>query len=219
MKLWKQYIFLETKRMIKGLPAICLGSLFLIALLAGIFTLFQLNSNRTKEGSPVEIGVVAKKDEPFVDWMITTISNIENTKYMLHLPNNNIEETKEFLQRSDAEWKSAAPSFYEFAIIYQDKHIGAASIYLEDGLSGELGWIINKKYQKQGFAFEAARALMDFSINELKVKHFIAHCDAENIPSYKVMEKLGMSRTGEWSGRRNKSASKDSLEYQYELYL
>ena len=81
MKLWKQYIFLETKRMIKGLPAICLGSLFLIALLAGIFTLFQLNSSRTKEGNPVEIGVVAKKDEPFVDWMITTISNIENTKY------------------------------------------------------------------------------------------------------------------------------------------
>lgn len=144
-------------------------------------------------------------------------SDIENTKYMLHLPNNNIEETKEFLQRSDAEWKSAAPSFYEFAIIYQDKHIGAASIYLEDGLSGELGWIINKKYHKQGFAFEAARALMDFSINELKIKHFIAHCDAENIPSYKVMEKLGMSRTGTYGGRKNRLSDEERTEYQYEF--
>lgn len=54
---------------------------------------------------------------------------------------------------------------------------------------------------------------------EIKVSHFLGHCDTENIASYKVMEKLGMSRTGEWGGRRNKSASEDSLEYQYELYL
>ncbi len=54
--------------------------------------------------------------------------------------------------------------------------------------------------------------------SEIKVNHFLAHCDTENIASYKVMEKLGMSRTGEWGGRRNKSAVKDSSEYQYELY-
>ena len=82
MKIWRQYIFLEIKRMLKGLPAICFGSLFLIVLLAGIFTLFQLNSSHAKENNPVDIGVVAKKDEPFVDWMISTISNIENTKYV-----------------------------------------------------------------------------------------------------------------------------------------
>lgn len=84
MKIWKQYIFLETKRMIKGLPSICFGSLFLIGLLAGIFTLFQVTNKHTKESNPVEIGVVAKKEEPFVDWMITTISNIENTQYTCH---------------------------------------------------------------------------------------------------------------------------------------
>lgn len=47
----------------------------------------------------------------------------------------------------------------------------------------------------------------------------IAHCDRENIASYKTMEKLGMVRTGEWGGRRNKSASQDSYEYQYELII
>lgn len=33
------------------------------------------------------------------------------------------------------------------------------------------------------------------------------------------MEKLGMARTGEWGGRRNKSALQDTFEYQYELMI
>lgn len=47
----------------------------------------------------------------------------------------------------------------------------------------------------------------------------MAYCDINNIASYKVMEKLGMDRTGKCGERRNKSAKEDSLEYQYELYL
>lgn len=146
-------------------------------------------------------------------------SDIENTKYMLYLPNESIEETMDFLQKSDAEWMSDTPSFYEFAILYENQQIGAVSIYLEGDSSGELGWIINKKYWKQGIAYEAAAALMDFSINELKIKHFIAHCDAENIASYKTMEKLGMSRTSKHGGRKNKASNEERMEYQYELFI
>ena len=91
-------------------------------------------------------------------------------------------------------------------------------MYFEND-SGELGWIINKNYWKRGFAYEAARALINYIKTEIKISHFLAHCDTENIASYKVMEKLGMNKTGEWGGRRNKSASGDSLEYQYEMYL
>ncbi len=82
MKTWKQYVLLETKRMLKSLPGVCLGSLLLTACLIGIFTLFQLNSSRREsKSSPVDIGIVAKKDEPFIDWMITTAGKIDNAKY------------------------------------------------------------------------------------------------------------------------------------------
>lgn len=146
-------------------------------------------------------------------------SDIENARYMVYLPNKTIEETIDFLKGVDNEWMSDTPSFYEFAIIYGNRQIGAVSIYLEDNLSGELGWIINKKYWKQGIAYEAAAALLDFSIKELKIKHFIAHCDAENIASYKVMEKLGMSRTDTHGGRKNKASDEERTEYRYELYI
>lgn len=144
-------------------------------------------------------------------------SDIENTKYMVHLPNKTMEETMDFLQRAEKEWKSDKPSFYEFAILYKSKQIGAVSIYLNEDLSGELGWIINKEYWKQGIAYEASEALLDYAIKELNIKHFIAHCDAENIASYKIMEKLGMVRTGTCGGRKNKASDEERVEYQYEL--
>ena len=144
-------------------------------------------------------------------------SDKENTKYMVHLPNKDIEETKSFLKKADIEWMSETPSFYEFAVIYDDQQIGAVSIYLKDPISGELGWIINKKYWKQGFAYEAAAALLDYSVKELKIKHFIAHCDAENTASYRIMEKLGMSQTNTCKGRKNRASDEERTEYMYEL--
>lgn len=142
----------------------------------------------------------------------------ENTKYMCYLPDETVEEVEEFLRNVENEWKKEQPEFLEFAIIYNDIHIGAVSVYFENDI-GELGWIVNKNYWGNGFAYEAAKALIYYVKTERKVNHFLAHCDTANIASYKVMEKLNMNRTGEWSGRRNKSASEDSLECQYELYL
>lgn len=142
----------------------------------------------------------------------------ENTKFMCHLPNEDIEETVNFLKGVDAEWKKEKPAFYEFAMIYENKHIGAVGIYFEDGI-GEIGWIVNKEYWRNGFACEAAQALVRYFTDHMGTRHFIAHCDTENTASYRVMEKLGMVRTGEYGGRRNRAAAQDSFEYQYELVV
>ena len=146
-------------------------------------------------------------------------SEPENTKYMVRLPNETIQETIDFLTSADNEWMKEQPSFYEFAVIYEDRQIGAVSIYLKENLSGELGWIINKKYWGQGFAYEAAEALLDYAKKELKIRHLIAHCDVDNTASYRIMEKLGMTRTGIYGGRKNKSSDEERTEYQYELYI
>ena len=142
----------------------------------------------------------------------------ENTKYMSHLPNESAEETLEFLRSTEAEWQKEEPEAYEFAVLYQDKQIGAVSLYPENGIA-EMGWIINRKYWGNGYAFEAAKALLDYFAGERGIKHFIAFCDTENTASYRIMEKLGMVRTGEYPGRRNRAASQESFEYRYELVL
>lgn len=144
----------------------------------------------------------------------------ENTRLMVYLPNQNIEETTAFLSYVDEEWTKENPLTYEFAILLEGEHIGAIGLsFEEDRKKAELGWIINKRYWKKGYAGEAAKALTDYAINKLGIEHFIAHCDSENTGSYKVMEKLGMKLTGKSYGRKNKSSEEDREELVYEKVI
>ena len=146
-------------------------------------------------------------------------SDLENTRYMCHLPSETEEETLDFLRRAGAEWEKEKPSFYEFAVISEGEHIGAVSVYLDDTkTTGELGWIINKKYWGRGFAAEAAAAVIGFA-RKLGVRRFTAHCDTENGASYRTMETLGMKRIGEHTGRRNRCSDEERCEYEYGLTL
>lgn len=58
----------------------------------------------------------------------------------------------------------------------------------------EIGWVFHPRYQGQGYATEAAAALLRYGFESLLVHRVIATCQPENVPSYRVMEKLGMQR-------------------------
>ena len=147
-------------------------------------------------------------------------SDLEITKYMVHLPNTVISETKEFLDRVQEEWQKSNPEFYEFAILLNNSHVGAVSIYInKDNLEAELGWIIGREYWGYGYAAEAAREIISFATLELKVRRFIAHCDSENVNSYRVMQKLGMTLVNKTKGRKNKCSDEDREELLYLLEI
>ena len=148
-------------------------------------------------------------------------SDPENTRFMTHLPNASIEECADYLAQADAEWAKPQPGYYEFAILLNGEHIGGVSLFPEetDRTRAELGWIIHKKHWGKGIVTEAARALIRFAADALHISHFIAHCDSENAASYRVMEKLGMTRTGERRGRKNRLSDEDRSEYQYEMEI
>lgn len=60
----------------------------------------------------------------------------------------------------------------------------------------EIGWVLHPDYQGQGYATEAARALLGYAFAELQAHRIIATCQPENPASYRIMEKLGMQREG-----------------------
>lgn len=60
----------------------------------------------------------------------------------------------------------------------------------------EIGWVLHPSYQGQGYATEAARALLHHGFVTLQAHRIIATCQPENRASYHVMEKLGMRREG-----------------------
>ena len=163
-------------------------------------------------------------------------SDRQNMRYMMFLPNDSIEDTKQFLANSEAEWKSASPRDFQCAILRGDEHIGGVSVTLLDAasnalsgssnsgdtssISAELGWCLKKSAQGSGVAQEAAAALIQWTNKTFGVTRFIAHCDSENIASWTTMENLGMKRVCQTGGRRNKLAPEEEREeFTYELEL
>lgn len=139
-------------------------------------------------------------------------SDYETTQYMCFAYKETIQEAEEFLNRVASEWKKSEPNFYEFAIVLNGIHIGAVSVYYLDETRevGELGWILNKKYRKNGYALEAARAIKDFAFNTIHLKKIVAQCDYRNAPSARLMEKLGLKLESDngtrFYPRRNETA-------------
>lgn len=60
--------------------------------------------------------------------------------------------------------------------------------------SHEIGWVFHPAYHGQGYATEAAYALLRYGFEELQSHRIIATCQPENPASYRVMEKIGMRR-------------------------
>ncbi len=58
-----------------------------------------------------------------------------------------------------------------------------------------LFWAIDPKYQRRGYATEAALAMVDYAFKELRVKRIIAMTEFSNVASQKVMQKIGMRLT------------------------
>lgn len=59
---------------------------------------------------------------------------------------------------------------------------------------GELGWIFHPAFHGQGFATEATGVLVDLAFGEADLHRVYARCDARNVGSWRLMERLGMRR-------------------------
>ncbi|HEV7291887.1 MAG TPA: GNAT family protein [Devosia sp.] len=59
---------------------------------------------------------------------------------------------------------------------------------------GEVGWIFSPDYQGQGFATEAANAMLDLGFGPGDMHRISARCAVRNTASWRLMERLGMRR-------------------------
>jgi RimJ/RimL family protein N-acetyltransferase len=58
----------------------------------------------------------------------------------------------------------------------------------------EIGWRIGIQYWGRGYATEGARAALQFGFDQLELREIVAFTATTNIPSIRVMERLGMTR-------------------------
>jgi len=129
------------------------------------------------------------------------ISDQEIMSYLSDIHTHSLEESKKNLKFSIEEsQKKDARSCYFFAMIDKkdNTYIGAIGLTLldqnETGGNAELGYFILKEFWNKGYTTEAAKAVISFGFNKLKIHKITTGCTLENTRSEHIMKKLGMEK-------------------------
>jgi RimJ/RimL family protein N-acetyltransferase len=100
-------------------------------------------------------------------------------------------------------WMSASTLAHEddrlvLAAVLRERRkvIGEVTLKLvsREHRQGEVGWIFNPDFGGQGYATEAATAMLTLGFSHYGFHRIFARCDARNVASYRLMERLGMRR-------------------------
>jgi RimJ/RimL family protein N-acetyltransferase len=99
------------------------------------------------------------------------------------------------------DWQHEEPRYrYQLAITLPEtgELIGNCGLRLEHpgAHEGNIGYELASTHWGQGYATEAARSMLAFGFEELRLHRIWAGCIAENKASARVLEKIGMQREG-----------------------
>ncbi len=99
-----------------------------------------------------------------------------------------INEAKKFAFRDDPN-----TDYLAYTITLKDKAVigSVGCSYYEDLQKTGITYFIGAQYRGNGYAVEAVKAYTEYFLNHYNAKRMIATVRDENIPSWKVIEKVG----------------------------
>lgn len=119
-------------------------------------------------------------------------SDLEVVEFMEWGPNQT-EDTEKFIKDQIAHQQGTDRKVFDVAMVLKDSGvlIGGVGLTLGNGV-GVIGYCLNKHYWGQGYATEAAKAMIEWGKTRFGLEHFRATCDAKNAASKHVLEKCGL---------------------------
>ena len=123
-------------------------------------------------------------------------ASADNTIYMFWGPNTEA-QTRAFIDTAITQAETTPCANRQYAAVTKatGRLIGACNLAVS-GSEAEIGWILHRDHWRQGYGTEMGQALLTHGFDELGLHRIVAHCDAENLASSRVMEKIGMRREG-----------------------
>ncbi len=121
------------------------------------------------------------------------------TRFEVYDPHTEV-VSREYVAKTIASAAESPRSVIDLAITLRGDdtligHIGMKRSGHELGI-GEVWYGIAPEHQRRGFVTEAARAFFTHAFTELGIHRLFGDCDPRNIPSARLMERLGMRREG-----------------------
>lgn len=130
---------------------------------------------------------------------------------------NTPEMTRDFLRRKLDEQAADPRVTYDLAVTERStgRVVGSVGLRLsDDRRQAELGYCYARHAWGRGIATEAAQAMLRFGFEELGLHRIRARCDARNVASARVLEKIGMRQEGlRLEDTWQRGEWRDSLEY------
>jgi ribosomal-protein-alanine N-acetyltransferase len=130
--------------------------------------------------------------------MFVYASDRNVTRYTSWQPHRGIEDAQAQLARVVARYERGEVAGWGVEFRADGRFIGTAG-YMRwdvDNRCAEVGYALSRAYWGQGLMTEALRAIVAFGFEQMQLNRIEAHCDADNIGSYRVMEKVGMQYEG-----------------------
>jgi RimJ/RimL family protein N-acetyltransferase len=114
-----------------------------------------------------------------------------------------------------ADWFSQADRFHAVCIKDTGKLIGLISLNHKEEEQGEIygfGYVFHPDYQGQGYASESCKAVIDHAFSSLDADRFSTGTAAANLPSCRLLERLGFEITDRRRGSFRQTPDGEAIE-------
>jgi len=123
-------------------------------------------------------------------------SSVLATRYLAWPPYTRVEALAEFLRGRNEAWEKADGHYaYLLCLRDTDVPIGSIGVFIDEP-KAMFGYVLGPAHWGFGYAAEALKFLVDWTIAQPRLRRAWAYCAAENSPSARVMEKAGLEREG-----------------------
>lgn len=120
-------------------------------------------------------------------------SNEEMGKYLNRPKAETIEDAQNFISKINEGIKNNNSVYWGVALKNNPEIVGTICLWnlSDDGIKAEIGFELLPKYQGRGIMREAVEKVIDFGLNEMKLKSIEGEVDPENLRSINLMKKFG----------------------------
>ncbi|CAL2103248.1 GNAT family N-acetyltransferase [Tenacibaculum sp. 190130A14a] len=145
----------------------------------------------------------------FRNWKTSDIDELfelnSNEEVMRYFPSTQTKnQAKAFIQRMREQFDKNNFCYFAVETIETKEFIGFIGLSeqtyeIDFNPSIDIGWRLHPRHWGKGYATEGAKACLKHAFKTLKIKEIVSVAPAINIPSITVMEKIGMTKTKEFT--------------------